>query len=234
MNQKVAWLFVLAGLGLFGYQLGEILMEHSTWSELREPAGVGEIVKCGGGVLLAVLGALGVKVGPSFLGGILGGTKPDGGTSSKLGVVVLAAGLALVPACSGLKAPVFANPTAEQVQDARELTLRTMNAVDTSLIISGEVLATADALQRANRLTANQLREVTGVARTYARAAETALKELKAVGSEPARRQTVQRLSQAATPYIDKLAISENEGLRAFAVALRVVLGMTAIQARQP
>lgn len=55
-------LVVLAGLTGVLYQLQEILQQHSTWTDFRTPAGVGEIifaVFCG---LVAVGAALGIDL----------------------------------------------------------------------------------------------------------------------------------------------------------------------------
>lgn len=158
-------------------------------------------------------------------------TTPDPDVIKRTGLVLLlACGLTVGYGCAAVKAPVYANPSVEQVQATRDAALRAMNAIDTSLIVTQEVLSTADALQRANRLSADTLRGISAFSRDYARAAQVALRELKDVGSEPSRRQTLARLNVSAQPYIDKLAQSDNEGLRAFAVALRVVLGMSANQ----
>lgn len=57
-------LFVVALTGLIGflYQLSEILLKHADWLELKQPAGVGEIlfaVVCG---LTAIAAAIGLDI----------------------------------------------------------------------------------------------------------------------------------------------------------------------------
>lgn len=61
MHQTISWAFVVAGLGLFFYQGGELIAKHSTWAEVAAPAGIGELFKAAGGACLAVMGAFGVK-----------------------------------------------------------------------------------------------------------------------------------------------------------------------------
>lgn len=63
-------LFVVALAGAIGflYQLSEILLKHTAWLELKQPAGVGEIlfaVVCG---LLAVAAAMGLDM-PALIRG---------------------------------------------------------------------------------------------------------------------------------------------------------------------
>ena len=60
--QKVYVTAFLVGLAALFYQLSEILMRHSVWTEFRDPAGVGELLAAGGYAILAVAGALGIDL----------------------------------------------------------------------------------------------------------------------------------------------------------------------------
>jgi len=62
VNQKLSWSLLVCGMGLFLYQLGDLLTAHSQWSQVLQPAGVGEILRTMGGAALAVIGALGIKL----------------------------------------------------------------------------------------------------------------------------------------------------------------------------
>ncbi len=115
MNQKVAWSLVLAGVGLFLYQLGELLTQHTAWAELREPASVGEVVKIAAFAVLAVLGALGVKLPPGGISGALG--KLLGGLVLAAAIGGLAPGCALIGARLGVRGDQA--PAAAQLEATR-------------------------------------------------------------------------------------------------------------------
>lgn len=63
VNQKLSWSLLICGLGLFMFQFGDLLVSYSDWTTVLQPAGVGEILRTLGGVALAVMGALGIKLG---------------------------------------------------------------------------------------------------------------------------------------------------------------------------
>ncbi len=59
---------VLAGLIGFGYQLSEVLKHHTSWDQMTEPVGVGELVFCLVCGLIAVGAAGGLNVGSLLRG----------------------------------------------------------------------------------------------------------------------------------------------------------------------
>jgi hypothetical protein len=61
-RQTVYWGVLIVGGGLFMYQMSDLLAEHSTWADVVQPAGVADILKTLGGAIVAVGGALGIRL----------------------------------------------------------------------------------------------------------------------------------------------------------------------------
>jgi len=62
MNQKLSWSLLVGGLALFLTDLSHVLATHATWGYFATPPAAGEIVGAMATALVAVIGALGVRL----------------------------------------------------------------------------------------------------------------------------------------------------------------------------
>lgn len=162
MNQTLSKSLIVAGLALFLYQLGELLGNHSTWSELSTPGAIGEFVKLGGGVLLAVVGALGTDI-PKLLGGV---------PKKKTPVVLLAVALGGAMLASGCA-------HGQPQTDPRAALLQTVRQTETVGILTRGLVQTEIALHDAGKIPDDQHRAFLVGAKTFATAALAALEASK-------------------------------------------------------
>jgi hypothetical protein len=121
MNQKLSGALLAGGVALFLYRLGELLQSHSSWSDFKTPAGTGEIVMLLGGVIVAIVGALGLDLG-SLLDAVKAGAK-------KTPAILLAAalsGAALSSGCGGVTPAPSTKPVIQKT-DLEKIAERVAN-----------------------------------------------------------------------------------------------------------
>jgi hypothetical protein len=222
MQQKLSYALLVCGAGLFLYQLGDLLAVHSTWAEVRTPAGVGEILRTLGGAVLAVVGALGVRLGTGS-GGNGTSTSVSSSTLKRLPVLALAltAGAGVVAGCTHA-APVLPSPSASQIEQTRRDALVIAQGTTIALGLGDQVLTVVDGLQQQGVVSADVARGVATAAHDFATWADRGLQDLQTVADRPGLLTTASVILQHLDPLLAQLDASDNQVLHVLAGSLRI------------
>lgn len=228
MNQKLSWTLLAAGLALFFYQVGDLIANHSTWSEVWSPAGTGELLKTFGGAMIAVFGAAGLKLNtdPLTTTEKKAAAAKKKAAAKKLGVLVLLLlpALGAAPACGALNKTALtqANPTVDAQQLVKKKVIEIADSTRTGLGIADGVLTFADQLEQAGKLSPVTLRTLTASGRRFAQVARPILQRLDEVGADPNLLNTTATLMNALDPFLDDLTNSGNDSLKLAAGSIRI------------
>ncbi len=202
MNQTLSKTLVVAGVALFLYQLGELLGSHSTWAEFQSPAGVGELVKLLGGVVLAIVGALGTDI-PKFLGGL-----------KKSGPAII---LAVALGGGAIASTGCAARTSGAQTDPRAALLQAIHQAETVGILTRGLVETEIAFYQGGKITADRHRVFMTAAKTFASATLAALDAAKSLNKPDAgtRDAIIAALKLADSLLAQGIAPIENPDVRA-------------------